>query len=338
MSDRLMDLGRCGETDRGGPQMSVTERASWLDDHRLEIDGYRFQVTAVPFGESDDLLVVKPPDLVRRYLGLIDDEQPRRIVELGVKEGGSTALLALAAQPELLLAADLSPTAPEALLRFAERWGANTLFTAFGLDQADGVALAAFVDSHLSGEGIDLVVDDASHLVGPTTASFEVLFPRLRSGGLYVIEDWTLEWTIASHLRLVASHLDITDRIPVVTAILETLNAPDRQLPDELVASMAAVRARKGPAAFEGRTLFEMMIEVAAEADTSSFDGGDLTRRRPMSDLAVMLTTLAAGWPDVVASVTADSHWVTVRRGPADLDPARFRLTDLWDDHFGYLC
>lgn len=291
----------------------------------------------MPFGGSDDLLVVKTPDLVRRYLDLIDEEQPRRIVELGVKEGGSTALLALAAQPEKLLAADLSPTSPKALLRFAERWGGDSLFTAFGLDQADGDALAAFVDPHLSGEAIDLVVDDASHRVGPTTASFEVLFPRLRPGGLYVIEDWTMEWAVAAHLGRVASHLDVTERIPVVTTILETLNAPDRRLPDELVASMAAVRERKGPDAFEGRTLFEMLIEVVAEADTSSFHGGELTRRRPMSDLAVTLTTLAAGWPDIVASVTVDSDWVTVRRGTAELDAGRFRIADVWKDHFGYL-
>ena len=37
---------------------------------------------------------------------------------------------------------------------------------------------------------LDLVVDDASHLYGPTKASFEILFPLLRPGGLYLIEDW----------------------------------------------------------------------------------------------------------------------------------------------------
>jgi hypothetical protein len=34
------------------------------------------------------------------------------------------------------------------------------------------------------------VVDDASHRAGPTRASFNVLFPRLRPGGVYIIEDW----------------------------------------------------------------------------------------------------------------------------------------------------
>jgi hypothetical protein len=34
------------------------------------------------------------------------------------------------------------------------------------------------------------VIDDASHEYGLSRASFEIVFPRLRTGGLYVIEDW----------------------------------------------------------------------------------------------------------------------------------------------------
>jgi hypothetical protein len=40
------------------------------------------------------------------------------------------------------------------------------------------------------GGPLDLVVDDCSHLYEPTRASFNELFPRLRPGGAYVIEDW----------------------------------------------------------------------------------------------------------------------------------------------------
>ena len=37
------------------------------------------------------------------------------------------------------------------------------------------------------------MIDDASHLYGPTKNSFECLFPLLRRGGLYIIEDWAWE-------------------------------------------------------------------------------------------------------------------------------------------------
>jgi len=39
-------------------------------------------------------------------------------------------------------------------------------------------------------EPIDLVVDDASHCYEETKATFEIVFPYIRPGGIYVIEDW----------------------------------------------------------------------------------------------------------------------------------------------------
>ncbi|MDR0466237.1 MAG: class I SAM-dependent methyltransferase [Deltaproteobacteria bacterium] len=38
--------------------------------------------------------------------------------------------------------------------------------------------------------GFDVVVDDCSHIGGLTLDSFNILFPRLSSGGFYIIEDW----------------------------------------------------------------------------------------------------------------------------------------------------
>ena len=34
------------------------------------------------------------------------------------------------------------------------------------------------------------MIDDASHLYHPTVTTFELLFPRIRKGGRFVIEDW----------------------------------------------------------------------------------------------------------------------------------------------------
>jgi len=59
----------------------------------------------------------------------------------------------------------------------------------FETDQSDQKALNQIVKKHFEGE-LDLVVDDASHLLHLTRRSFEILFPKLRQGGLYVIEDF----------------------------------------------------------------------------------------------------------------------------------------------------
>jgi len=56
----------------------------------------------------------------------------------------------------------------------------------FELDQTDEAGLTAIADE--SG-GFDVIVDDASHISSKTIASFKILWPLLKSGGLYVIED-----------------------------------------------------------------------------------------------------------------------------------------------------
>ena len=58
------------------------------------------------------------------------------------------------------------------------------------VDQANRRRLDEIVEQEFSDEPLDLVVDDCSHKYKATRASFNELFPRLRPGGLYTIEDW----------------------------------------------------------------------------------------------------------------------------------------------------
>jgi len=44
--------------------------------------------------------------------------------------------------------------------------------------------------SNLSPKGFDLIVDDASHIGPPTYRTFLNLWPMVKPGGFYVIEDW----------------------------------------------------------------------------------------------------------------------------------------------------
>lgn len=46
-----------------------------------------------------------------------------------------------------------------------------------------------FLDKYLSYETFDFIVDDGSHRMKDQQLSLKYLFPKLRSGGLYVIED-----------------------------------------------------------------------------------------------------------------------------------------------------
>ena len=176
----------------------------WMDQGRFEVGGTKFVAAGLrAVGAREEGFVVdKRPELVRKYFRLFADECPRRIVELGVERGGSTALIALLAEPDLLLAVDVAPEVPAQLAEFIERKGlTRSIVTAFGIDQSDAPTIRDLVELHIAAEPVDLIIDDASHVLGSTRTSFEVLFPRLRPGGLYVIEDWASDCAVAAGLH-----------------------------------------------------------------------------------------------------------------------------------------
>jgi len=54
-------------------------------------------------------------------------------------------------------------------------------------DQTDRDKLLQIVNKHC--ECIDIIIDDASHEVRKTIETFEILYPKLKKGGYYIIED-----------------------------------------------------------------------------------------------------------------------------------------------------
>jgi len=57
----------------------------------------------------------------------------------------------------------------------------------YNLDQSDKAALADMMAKN--SEGWDIVIDDGSHYPGHQIISFQQLWPKLRPGGLYIVED-----------------------------------------------------------------------------------------------------------------------------------------------------
>jgi predicted O-methyltransferase YrrM len=163
----------------------------WTSATRFALDGQGFACSFDP--SSDDLLCVrKPRPLVEATLRLLAETRPRTLLELGIASGGSTALLALAARPDRLVACELDRERVGPLDRFLERRRlVDSVECQYGVDQGDRSALAAILDQGFGGDPIHLVIDDASHLLAETRASFEEVFPRIRPGGAYVIEDWS---------------------------------------------------------------------------------------------------------------------------------------------------
>ena len=179
--------------------VALNEQTScnWTADDLLVVDETEFTVTEDEerYQREDStanrFVLVKRPWLVNRLAAAIADLEPDRIVELGIFKGGSTALLASLARPTKLTAIELEPEPVAALEEFvtANRLG-DVVRAHYGIDQADTATLESLLRDDHDGEPLDLIVDDASHLYRETRTSFEFLFPRLRPGGVYIIEDW----------------------------------------------------------------------------------------------------------------------------------------------------
>jgi predicted O-methyltransferase YrrM len=166
----------------------------WRADDAFRVEGVSFRIADAGHSASSgrDFVLVKTRDMVERYERLIAALRPRNVLELGIYEGGSAAFLALRGRPTKLVALDIKSEPSTGLEQFiAGRGLQDRVRTHYSFDQADTTRLRRLVAEEFGEAPIDLVIDDASHSLEPTRASFNTLFPRVRPGGVFVIEDWS---------------------------------------------------------------------------------------------------------------------------------------------------
>ena len=137
---------------------------------------------------AEAFTIVKNEPYLRVYEDLASGFSPRSLLELGIFQGGSYVFLDKLFKPRRMSAVEISPKPVESLLDYVSH--SENRFVHFGKSQCDGETLREIVGGELAYE-LDLVVDDASHTYEETKMSFELLFPLLSPGGIYVIEDWS---------------------------------------------------------------------------------------------------------------------------------------------------
>ncbi len=232
----------------------MTTLPTFLDDQHLRVGDVDFHCHYQ--WNSDDevapegfLPVAKSRDQVERYLRLQKSMPAEVIVELGIYRGGSTALLHALFQPQRLVAIELASEPAAALSAYIRRHGLDeVIHPHYGINQADRDGVAAVMAAELAGRPVDLVIDDASHLLQETRAAFETLFPRLRPGGLYVIEDWNADHLVADHFDTILANPSTPDHDALAHAL--RLAATMQPVPDprlvRLPLELVLARARKG--------------------------------------------------------------------------------------------
>ena len=191
--------------------MQVIRPVEWISETKFVVDGLEFAGDLVSYTEMttpDRVVILKETRLLRQYLDFLAPHRVDNLLELGIWQGGSPLFYGLATDVGKVVALDRlnpsptpNPTGQDRNMALAHRNPAinqiiekyrlgEKIRLNFGVSQDDRAVITAILDREFPGQHLDLVIDDASHQYELSRRSFEILFPRLREGGLYIIEDW----------------------------------------------------------------------------------------------------------------------------------------------------
>jgi len=203
----------------------------WLDEMNFKAGGHAFRFYNFFSPERPAQIhpvgvpvynIAKPRWRLDAYVTLLEKLRPKQIVELGVFQGGSAVLLDVLCQPDKLVTIEYKPDPVAPLEEYIETNSRDSAVkTFYGTDQSDREKVIGIIDEEFGVTPIDFVIDDASHMLYETRESFSMIFPRMRSGGVYVIEDWT--WAHQNITNTAAPEGMHPDKSPLSILAIELL-------------------------------------------------------------------------------------------------------------------
>jgi len=168
-------------------------RQVWLTEDECLLDGVRFEVGKSNFSnlktDANRIWVLKGKTFFDRYNSYFGDISPKNVLEIGVFEGGSALLLADKWPDARIVGIDIREPNPEVAAHVARFGFGGRISLYYKTSQNDSVAVRDIVEREFP-DGIDIVIDDASHMYELTKATFDIVFPYVIPGGLYLVEDW----------------------------------------------------------------------------------------------------------------------------------------------------
>ncbi len=291
----------------------------WENDDVVRVNGTPVNYSVFGFSEAPGLALSKSRALAEVFTERIAPFTGGSVLEIGVAKGGSVALTCGAIRPEKLVAIELEQERVEPLDQFVEENDLTEVVEIhYGVDQGDKARLTSIIESAFP-EGIDLVVDDGSHLAGPTARSFECLFPHLVDGGLYSIEDWAWELKTANLLADVLVDSPGGGGLP---SPMQSRSGLGRKL-----MTVMADHLPDDGVSFEDRLASVLRLFESSTADDNYLEGevsqemptARWVDRRPLSDVLHQILLLHGCTDDLIRDLQVDPAFFSIRRGSAPL-------------------
>ena len=218
-----------------------------LDDLRFRIQPFRLKLIAPHQADCADgrtFVLYKDRWVLDQYAAFFSSLpafQPKRILEIGIWAGGSAVLLSELFRPTRLVAIDVKRMDQ---IGWANVRNLEQYITARGMgdrlklfwetDQGDVKRLRDIVRGEFGGV-LDLVIDDGSHMYRLTKQSFEAVFPFVKPGGWYVVEDWG--WDLQPGFE---SWGDLRPLSPLILSLVEVAGSSPEVVKAVFVSHMMA--------------------------------------------------------------------------------------------------
>jgi hypothetical protein len=168
----------------------------WVSDTLMDFNGVRVELCVPPElyerkSAENHFILGKPKSMIEGMMKSVEALDVQAVVDVGVYKGGSVVFLSEVFRPRKLVAIERNPVRGSPLARYCnDPTRIDRVRVFLGVDQADQEALGRICHLEFGDQPLDLVIDDASHFFEETRVTFRALFPRLRPGGIYIIEDW----------------------------------------------------------------------------------------------------------------------------------------------------
>lgn len=166
---------------------------TWLNEAEFTVEGIKFQCCVNDYTQKttdERFILLKDRGSLEQYATVLTDAEPRNVLEFGIFQGGSAALFTAWFDLEKFVGIDIcASVGPFDNFCRTHEMG-QRIRSYYGVSQTDAARIREIAQSEFGTKPIDLIIDDASHLYRTTRRTFEIAFPLLRPGGIYVVEDW----------------------------------------------------------------------------------------------------------------------------------------------------
>jgi SAM-dependent methyltransferase len=217
---------------------------SFTSEDSFEFDGLKYFMSTTDYTQKttdEQIVILKPKEWIDFYQSILQKESVKSVLEVSVFQGGMAFLLPSMKLDLRYMGVDLVDELPAVTGILARRPDiGGRVRIQYGMSQ-DDPGLPAIAKAHFGGGPLDMIIDDASHMYGLSRRTFEQLFPLLRPGGCYIVEDWAWahwrNWTPPASWLKEPSLSNLLFKISIATA-----SDPDLIASVETYRSMFVVR------------------------------------------------------------------------------------------------